>query len=188
MDARGWIPISLIASFNRVRQLTQDVQLVKDVLYLSSLVQVRGNMVRMGGWEPFVLPDAVPSTVEEQPLPYPYQNLTNFYFPEVLNPGVGLTEVVNGEVGVGGVVYPELLHATPLHHTHSPRGGAGEGPVVEGGAGAGEVYPGGAAIIKADGSIVNGHAQEVDEDDEDEVEIVMGQGVGTYMYDRRTAS
>ncbi|KAF8956310.1 hypothetical protein BDZ97DRAFT_1671806 [Flammula alnicola] len=70
MDARGWIPIPLIASFNRVKQLTMDAQLVRDVLTLSSLVQVRGNMVRMGGWERFVLPDAAPSAVEEQPLPY----------------------------------------------------------------------------------------------------------------------
>ncbi|KAF8178429.1 hypothetical protein BJ912DRAFT_856244 [Pholiota molesta] len=70
MDARGWIPISLIASFNRVKQLTMDVQFVKDVLTLSSLVQVRGSMVRMGGWERFVLPDAAPSSVEDQPLPH----------------------------------------------------------------------------------------------------------------------
>ncbi|KAF9530045.1 hypothetical protein CPB83DRAFT_763940 [Crepidotus variabilis] len=79
MDERGWIPIPLIASFNRVTQLTMDVQLVKDVLTLSSIVQVRGNMVRMGGWEQYVLPDAKPSNVEEQPLPYSYQNLTPYY-------------------------------------------------------------------------------------------------------------
>jgi len=76
MDVRGWIPIPLIASFNRVRQLTMDVQLVKEVLTLSSLVQVRGNMVRMGGWERYVLPDASPSTVEEQPLPHMYQSMS----------------------------------------------------------------------------------------------------------------
>jgi hypothetical protein len=78
MDARGWIPISLIASFNRVKQLTMDVQFVKDVLTLSSLVQVRGSMVRMGGWERFVLPDAAPSSVEDQPLPHAYQNLGTY--------------------------------------------------------------------------------------------------------------
>jgi len=66
MDARGWIPVTLIASFNRVRQLTQDIQLVKDVLSLSSLVEVRGGYVRMsnGQWANFVLPDAPSSTVE----------------------------------------------------------------------------------------------------------------------------
>ena len=64
MDTRGWIPIPLIASFNRVRQLTTDVQLVREVLTLSSVVQVCGGMVRMDGWESFVLPGALVSEVE----------------------------------------------------------------------------------------------------------------------------
>ncbi|OBZ78303.1 hypothetical protein A0H81_02447 [Grifola frondosa] len=65
MDSRGWISIPLIASFNRVKQLTVDLQLVRDVLSLSSLVEVRGDWVRMREWEHFVLPNAVRSTVEE---------------------------------------------------------------------------------------------------------------------------
>jgi hypothetical protein len=63
MDTRGWIPIPLIASFNRVRQLTADVQLIREVLTLSSVVQVCGEMVRMDGWESFVLPGAPMSEV-----------------------------------------------------------------------------------------------------------------------------
>ena len=66
MDSRGWIPISLIASFNRVKSLTVDERLVKDVLILSSIVDVKDDWVRMGGnqWRQFVLPDAPASTVE----------------------------------------------------------------------------------------------------------------------------
>ncbi|KAL5514453.1 hypothetical protein ACEPAG_2541 [Sanghuangporus baumii] len=66
MDSKGWIPISLIASFNRVRQLTQDAQLVKEVLGISSLVEVRGNHVRLANqqWANYVLPGAIESTVE----------------------------------------------------------------------------------------------------------------------------
>ncbi|KAI0305140.1 hypothetical protein B0F90DRAFT_1160241 [Multifurca ochricompacta] len=66
MDSRGWIPISLLASFNRVRQLTLDPQLVRDVLALSSIVELRDDFVRMGagGWTRFILPDAPVSTVE----------------------------------------------------------------------------------------------------------------------------
>lgn len=66
MDSRGWIPVSLLASFNRVRQLTLDPQLVRDVLALSSIVELRDDCVRMGGgeWRRFVLPDAPTSTVE----------------------------------------------------------------------------------------------------------------------------
>ncbi|KAF9456866.1 hypothetical protein BDZ94DRAFT_1314732 [Collybia nuda] len=66
MDSKGWVPISLIASFNRVKQLTVDINLVRDVLVLSSVLQVKDNSVRMSGWEIFVLPDAAPSTVESE--------------------------------------------------------------------------------------------------------------------------
>lgn len=64
MDSRGWIPIPLIASFNRVRTLTTDPQVVTDVLTLSSLVEVRDGHVRMRVWEQFVLPTAHRSSVE----------------------------------------------------------------------------------------------------------------------------
>ncbi|KAK7456996.1 hypothetical protein VKT23_010299 [Stygiomarasmius scandens] len=65
MDSRGWIPITLIASFNRVRQLTTDENLVKQAMDLSSVVEVRGDVVRIRGeWERYVLPDAPISRVE----------------------------------------------------------------------------------------------------------------------------
>jgi la-related protein 1 len=66
MDSQGWIPISLLASFNRVRQLTLDPQLVRDVLAISQIVEMRDDCVRMGGgeWTQFVLADAPVSTVE----------------------------------------------------------------------------------------------------------------------------
>lgn len=63
MDSEGWISIDLLASFNRVKRLTQDHQLVREVLTLSHLVQVRDGFARMGGWEQFVLPDAPQSMV-----------------------------------------------------------------------------------------------------------------------------
>jgi la-related protein 1 len=65
MDNRGWVPISLIANFNRVKQLTVDERLVKEVLILSTVVEVRGEWVRMNRWEQFVLPNARRSTVED---------------------------------------------------------------------------------------------------------------------------
>ncbi|KAJ8488817.1 hypothetical protein ONZ51_g3301 [Trametes cubensis] len=64
MDSRGWIPISLIASFNRVQKLTTDPQLVTDVLVLSSLVEVRDGYVRTHQWQQYVLPTAQKSRVE----------------------------------------------------------------------------------------------------------------------------
>ncbi|KAI0067449.1 hypothetical protein BV25DRAFT_1819791 [Artomyces pyxidatus] len=66
MDSRGWIPIQLLASFNRVKQFTTDPHMVREVLSLSLVVEVRDDHVRMGGgeWQQFVLPDAAASTVE----------------------------------------------------------------------------------------------------------------------------
>lgn len=63
MDAEGWIPIAVLASFKRVRKLTPDPALVREVLALSALVEVRDDHVRMSGsqWVQFVLPDARPS-------------------------------------------------------------------------------------------------------------------------------
>ncbi|KAG0697896.1 hypothetical protein DFH29DRAFT_944172 [Suillus ampliporus] len=65
MDDQGWIPISLIASFNRVTKLTTEEQLVRDVLNLSSLTEVNGEYVRMAReqWKQFVLPNAPRSIV-----------------------------------------------------------------------------------------------------------------------------
>ena len=64
MDARGWIQIELLASFNRVRSLTTETQLVVEVLGLSSIVEVREMYVRPRQWQQFVLPTAAPSAVE----------------------------------------------------------------------------------------------------------------------------
>lgn len=70
MDARGWIPISLLASFKRVRALTPIERVVVETLMLSRIVEVRnlqqGSYVRAarGEWEPYVLPDAAESVVE----------------------------------------------------------------------------------------------------------------------------
>ncbi|KAF8526527.1 winged helix DNA-binding domain-containing protein [Hysterangium stoloniferum] len=70
MDTHGWIPISTIASFNRIRQLTAnayDTTLVKDVMALSALVEVYEDYVRLRDrqWVPFVLPDAGVSPIGE---------------------------------------------------------------------------------------------------------------------------
>jgi la-related protein 1 len=67
MDPHGWISIPLLASFNRVKQVTMDVQLVHEVLTLSTLVEVSGDWVRMGGqqWKQFILPNTAPSENEQ---------------------------------------------------------------------------------------------------------------------------
>ncbi|KAF9220736.1 hypothetical protein BS17DRAFT_297933 [Gyrodon lividus] len=66
MDNEGWIPIALLASFKRTQQLTTNVDLVRDVLSESSLVEVIDGWVRMAGrhWKPFILPNAPKSVVD----------------------------------------------------------------------------------------------------------------------------
>ncbi|KAI0032592.1 hypothetical protein K488DRAFT_49542 [Vararia minispora EC-137] len=66
MDAKGWIPIALLASFKRVQALTQQEALVHEVLAYSRVVEVRVGHVRPGDgeWKQYVLPNAPPSVVE----------------------------------------------------------------------------------------------------------------------------
>jgi la-related protein 1 len=53
----------MIASFNRIKSLTPDVAIVKEVMSVSSLLEVREEKVRLAGSEAqrWVLPDAKPS-------------------------------------------------------------------------------------------------------------------------------
>ncbi|TXT04187.1 uncharacterized protein COLE_07884 [Cutaneotrichosporon oleaginosum] len=63
MDAEGWIDIAMIASFNRIKTLTADVATVREVMAFSSLLELEGERVRLGGgeWRRWVLPDAKPA-------------------------------------------------------------------------------------------------------------------------------
>jgi hypothetical protein len=60
MDAEGWITVALLASFNRVRTLTPDVGLVREMLVLSNQAELDGTRERVrmagGAWAGFVLP------------------------------------------------------------------------------------------------------------------------------------
>ncbi|KAG0453242.1 hypothetical protein HPP92_025906 [Vanilla planifolia] len=40
MDEQGWVPVSLIASFKRVKMITGDVQCILDVLRSSTVVEL----------------------------------------------------------------------------------------------------------------------------------------------------
>ncbi|KAH7320440.1 hypothetical protein B0J17DRAFT_685221, partial [Rhizoctonia solani] len=69
MDNQGWIPISTIGSFNRLRKLTTDIAIVRETMHMSSIVEISsdGEKARMahGGWTQFVLPGA--SSAEGEP-------------------------------------------------------------------------------------------------------------------------
>ncbi|KAI5475744.1 RNA-binding protein [Pseudohyphozyma bogoriensis] len=68
MDSLGFLPISLIASFARVKALSTDYALIRSTMLLTPLLEVVGEFVRMrNGWKEWVLPTAKPSTVVVAP-------------------------------------------------------------------------------------------------------------------------
>ncbi|KAF2324140.1 hypothetical protein GH714_008062 [Hevea brasiliensis] len=46
MDGQGWVPISTIADFNRVKKMTTDILFILDALQSSSTVEVQGDKIR----------------------------------------------------------------------------------------------------------------------------------------------
>ncbi|CAO3637443.1 unnamed protein product [Mucor hiemalis] len=62
MDVDGYVPITLIAGFNRVKILTTDMNLIRASLELSQILEVKketGDVLRKReGWETWVLPAA----------------------------------------------------------------------------------------------------------------------------------
>lgn len=46
MDEQGWVPITLIAGFKKVSILTNDIQLILDVMRSSTVVEVQGDKIR----------------------------------------------------------------------------------------------------------------------------------------------
>lgn len=56
MDEQGWVPISVIADFNRVKQMTNSIQYLIDTVQLSSVVEVQGDKIRKrNDWMVWVL-------------------------------------------------------------------------------------------------------------------------------------
>lgn len=60
MDDQGWVPIKLIAGFRKVSLLTDNIQLIRDALRSSTVVEVEGEKVRKRiDWMKWILPPSV---------------------------------------------------------------------------------------------------------------------------------
>ncbi|KAF5765181.1 putative la-type HTH domain, winged helix-like DNA-binding domain superfamily [Helianthus annuus] len=60
MDEEGWVPVNFIAGFNKVLCLTDNVQLILDVMQQSTVVEVQGNkMRRRDDWVRWLMPPGV---------------------------------------------------------------------------------------------------------------------------------
>lgn len=63
MDTEGWVDIAMLASFNRVKSLSTDVELIGGALTRSTVLETRpGQVRRRGDWFKWVMPNAKPST------------------------------------------------------------------------------------------------------------------------------
>ncbi|KAK1586574.1 hypothetical protein Q3G72_003890 [Acer saccharum] len=57
MDEQGWVPIKLIAGFNKVSLLTDNIQLILDALRSSTVVEVQGDKIRRrNDWMRWLMP------------------------------------------------------------------------------------------------------------------------------------
>ncbi|BBH08058.1 winged-helix DNA-binding transcription factor family protein [Prunus dulcis] len=61
MDDQGWVRIKLIAGFNKVMNLTDNIQLILDAMRMSTVVEVQGDKIRRrNDWMRWVMPTAQP--------------------------------------------------------------------------------------------------------------------------------
>ncbi|KAL6902379.1 hypothetical protein ACP4OV_005255 [Aristida adscensionis] len=57
MDDQGWVPLSLIAGFRKVKSMTNNLQFILETVLLSSVVEVQGDKIRRRGtWDTWLLP------------------------------------------------------------------------------------------------------------------------------------
>lgn len=57
MDAEGYVPLSLVANFNRVKSLTTDHALIKETLKSSKVIEISGDKIRKkGDWATWIFP------------------------------------------------------------------------------------------------------------------------------------
>ncbi|KAM0037393.1 putative la-type HTH domain, winged helix-like DNA-binding domain superfamily [Helianthus debilis subsp. tardiflorus] len=64
MDEEGWVPLTLIAGFHRVKSLTSDLQMVLSSIRDSTIVEVQGETVRRrNDWRKWIKP-SVNSTLD----------------------------------------------------------------------------------------------------------------------------
>ncbi|KAF9964804.1 La ribonucleoprotein domain member 1 [Mortierella alpina] len=57
MDSEGYVPLSLVANFNRVKHLTTDHALIKETLKKSKEIETKGDKIRRrGDWATWIFP------------------------------------------------------------------------------------------------------------------------------------
>ncbi|KAI8052590.1 uncharacterized protein B0P05DRAFT_591761 [Gilbertella persicaria] len=61
MDSNGFVDLNFIANFNRVKGLSTDINLIREALENSQLLELKHDKIRKReGWEPWLMPSVVP--------------------------------------------------------------------------------------------------------------------------------
>ncbi|KAK2640995.1 hypothetical protein Ddye_022758 [Dipteronia dyeriana] len=69
MDAQGWVPVSTIADFKRVKRMSTDIPYILDALQSSSTVEVQGDMIRRRDeWSKWIPTSSTAQTPQDQPV------------------------------------------------------------------------------------------------------------------------
>ncbi|GAA5800465.1 hypothetical protein HPULCUR_005895 [Helicostylum pulchrum] len=69
MDSNGFVDLSFIANFNRVKGLTTDIKLIREALDNSQILEVKGDKLRKReGWETWLMPSVIPGPAPVVPV------------------------------------------------------------------------------------------------------------------------
>jgi la-related protein 1 len=72
MDSNGFVELSFISNFNRVKGLTTDTALIREALENSQKIEVKADKLRKReGWEMWLMPSVVPGPAPVKPAPIP---------------------------------------------------------------------------------------------------------------------
>ncbi|KAK4710128.1 hypothetical protein R3W88_004641 [Solanum pinnatisectum] len=68
MDEHGWVPVTLIAGFKKVMELTDNIQLILNAVRFSTVVEVQGEKLRRrNDWVHWLLPPSVQNSTVSNP-------------------------------------------------------------------------------------------------------------------------
>jgi hypothetical protein len=67
MDSKGWVSLSVLQTFPRIKNLNVTDDFIRDTLQWSHFVEVRQNYARMAheAWRNYILPTALESTIPD---------------------------------------------------------------------------------------------------------------------------
>ncbi|KAK6796591.1 hypothetical protein RDI58_004292 [Solanum bulbocastanum] len=72
MDEHGWVPVTLIAGFKKVMELTDNIQLILNAVRSSTVVEVQGEKLRRrNDWFHWLMPSSVQNSTVSSPQSLP---------------------------------------------------------------------------------------------------------------------